>query len=465
MLKLNECDLLYLHQYNIFTVLSIQNPVNPRQTAIEILLKGIEQVNPVHLISQSVSVAGNLLKINNKTIDLSPIKNIFVIGFGKASASMAASIEQILGSRISGGHIVTKQGHSVPLQYIGITEAGHPTPDKAGVEGTKLISSIVDSADNDDLVICLISGGGSALLTDIPDGCSLIDLIKLNDCLLKAGTDIKELNAVRKHLSAVKGGWLAKRAFPAQIVSLILSDVTGDPLDVIASGPTVADTTTYNDALSVLRKYNVESQIPSCLIDILKAGLSGKRPETPKADDPVFRNTFNIIAGNNKMALEAAARSASSMGYDYRIITDQLTGNLTEVSSEIFKTVMEIKNRPMKRKTCLLYGGETTVKVTADTGLGGRNQHLALLFARLLKDRAGITFLSGGTDGTDGPTNAAGAVADNMTMKNAKLLEIDIDDYIKRFDSYNFFKQEGGLIKTGPTLTNVMDIIVVLIDN
>ncbi|MFO7574462.1 MAG: DUF4147 domain-containing protein [Bacteroidales bacterium] len=439
--------------------------MNHRRAAIEVLLKGIEHVNPVHLISQSVSVAGNLLKINNKTIDLSPIKNIFVIGFGKASASMAASIEQILGSRISGGHIVTKQGHSVPLQYVGITEAGHPIPDQAGVAGTAIINSIADSAEKDDLVICLISGGGSALLTDIPDGCSLIDLIKLNDCLLKAGTDIRELNTVRKHLSAVKGGWLAKRAFPAQIVSLILSDVTGDPLDVIASGPTVPDATTYNEALSVLKKYNVESQIPSCLIDILKAGLSGKRPETPKSNDPVFRNTFNIIVGNNKMALEAAARTASSMGYDCMIITDQLNSYVIDVSSEIFKTVMEIKNRPLKRKTCLLYGGETTVKVTADNGLGGRNQHLALLFAGLLKETKGITFLSAGTDGTDGPTDAAGAVVDSMTLKNAAQLNLNMDEYIERFDAYNFFLREGGLIKTGPTLTNVMDIIVVLIDN
>ena len=439
--------------------------MNSRQKAIEILLKGIEQVNPAHLISQSVSLAGNLLNINDKIIDISPIKNIFVIGFGKASAAMAASLEQILRSRISGGHIVTKYGHSVPLQFLGITEAGHPIPDQAGITGTSIISSIADSADKNDLVICLISGGGSALLTDIPEGCSLGDLIKLNDCLLKAGTDIKELNTVRKHLSSVKGGWLAKRAFPARIVSLILSDVTGDPLDVIASGPTVPDTTTYKDALSVLRKYNVESQIPPCLIDILKAGLSGKRPETPKANDQAFGNTSNIIIGNNKLALEAAAKTAISMGYKCKIVTNQISGNVTEVSLAIFEEVLQIRNKPLKQKTCLLYGGETTVKVTADNGLGGRNQHLALLFARLLKDRAGITFLSAGTDGTDGPTDAAGAVADNMTMKNAKLLEIDIDDYIKRFDSYNFFKQEGGLIKTGPTLTNVMDIIVVLIDN
>lgn len=436
-----------------------------RHTAIEIFLKGIENVNPAHLISQSFSADGNLLKIKNITIDLSPINNIFVIGFGKASAAMATSIERILGSTISDGHIVTKYGHSVPLVRIGITEASHPVPDQAGVAGTSILSSIADSAGENDLVICLVSGGGSALLTDLPDECSLDDIILLNICLLGVGADIRELNAVRKHLSRVKGGWLAKRAFPARVVSLILSDVTGDPVDVIASGPTVADTTTYNDAMSVLKRYNVESRIPSCLVDILKAGLSGKRPETPKADDPVFHNTSNIIIGNNKTALDTAARTAESMGYDCTIITDQLNGDVTEVSSEIFKTVMEIKNRPLKRKICLLYGGETTVRVSGNKGHGGRNQHLALLLAKLLGKTEGVTFLAAGTDGTDGPTDAAGAVADNMTTKNAKLLKIDIDDYIKRFDSYNFFKQEGGLIKTGPTLTNVMDIIVVLIDN
>jgi glycerate-2-kinase len=443
---------------------SIQNPVNPRQTAIEILLKAIEQVNPAHLINQSVSMTGNLLKINEIIIDISPIKNIFVIGFGKASAAMATSLEQILQSRLTGGHIITKYGHSVPLKRIGVTEAGHPIPDQAGVAATAIISSIADSADKDDLVICLISGGGSALLTDIPDGCSLDDLIKLNDSLLKAGTDIKELNTVRKHLSAVKGGWLAKRAFPARIVSLILSDVTGDPPDVIASGPTVADTTTYSDAVSIIKRSCLESQVPSRIFNILESGASGQRQETPKADDPVFGNTSNIIIGNNKMALEAAARAALSMGYDCKIITDQLTGNVTEVSSALFGEVMQIRNKPLKQKSCLLYGGETTVKVTADNGMGGRNQHLALLFAKLLNNIPGVTFLSAGTDGTDGPTDAAGSVSDAATAKNAEMLKINIDDYIKRFDSYNFFKQEGGLIKTGPTLTNVMDIIVVLID-
>jgi glycerate-2-kinase len=410
-------------------------------------------------------MAGNLLKIKNITIDLSPIKNIFVIGFGKASAAMAASIEKILGSTISDGHIVTKYGHSVPLQRIGMTEASHPVPNQAGVAGTSIISSIVDYADKDDLVICLVSGGGSALLTDLPDGCSLDDIILLINRLLRTGADIREINTIRKHLSRVKGGWLAKRAFPARIVSLILSDVTGDLQDVIASGPTVADTSTYKDALDVLNKYQIKFSTLPRLIDILKEGASGNRPETPGADDPVFHNTSNIIIGNNKMALFAAAKAAKSMGYHCRIMTNQLDGDVTEVSSAILETAMQIRKKPLKRKTCLLYGGETTVKVTNNSGLGGRSQHLALLFAELLGESEGITFLAAGTDGTDGPTDAAGAVVDSMTLRNAEQLNLNINDFIERFDSYNFFRQEGGLIKTGPTLTNVMDIIVVLIDN
>ncbi len=438
--------------------------MNNRQTAIKIFLNAVDQVNPAHLIHQNVSVAGKTLKAGNTKIDISPIRHIYVIGFGKASAAMARSIEKLLGPRISGGHIITKYGHSAPLQRIGVTEASHPIPDAAGVAGTAKVCAIADSAGKHDLVICLISGGGSALLTDIPDGCSLTDLITLNDCLLKAGINIKELNTIRKHLSSVKGGWLAGRAFPATIVSLILSDVTGDPLDVIASGPTVPDPTTYRDALSILARNDIVSRVPSCLIDILEDGIKGKHPETPKPGDQVFCSVSNIIIGNNRIALDGAASTATSMGYDARVITDQLTGDVTEVSSAIFKTIMEVNKSSPGRRTCLLYGGETTVKVTAENGMGGRNQHLALLLSILLKDTAGITLLAAGTDGTDGMTDAAGAVVDNTTLKNAAQLNLNINEYIERFDSYNFFRQEGGLVKTGPTLTNVMDIIIVLID-
>lgn len=437
--------------------------MNSRDKAIEIFLAGVESVKPDNLIRRYVSIKNNLLQIEELSFDLTKLKNIYVVGAGKASASMALAMENILGSLITGGHIVTKYDHSVPLKFIGITEAGHPVPDENGIRGTDQILSIVKKAGEDDLVICLISGGGSALLADVPEGCTLEDLKKLSGILLKCGANINEMNCIRKHLSGVKGGHLAKAASPAKVVSLILSDVIGDPLDVIASGPTAPDPTTFTDAIAILKKYKIENEIPGQIYRVLQDGVYGKRPETLKASDKILSRTKNLIIGTNLLSLKTAREKAESMNYECQVITNKLQGDIGDVADFIFEKIRAAIKEKIKPQICLLFAGEPTVKLTGK-GLGGRNQHLALLIARDLKNSDGVTFLSGGTDGSDGPTDAAGAVVDSSTFLNASDLHIDPDQYINDHDSYNFFRQEGGLIITGPTQTNVMDLMVVLIN-
>jgi len=437
--------------------------MNKRQAAIDIFLAGVESVKPGNLINRYVSIDRNTLQIENVKFDLEVVKSIYVVGAGKASAAMAQAIESILGARITAGHIITKYDHSVPLKFIEITEAGHPVPDENGINGTAQILSIVKKAEKDDLVICLISGGGSALLADVPEGCTLQDLKTISSVLLRTGANINEMNCIRKHLSNVKGGQLAKAASPARVVSLILSDVIGDPLDVIASGPTAPDPTTFADAISIIRNYNIEDDIPKQILQVLQDGFENKRQETLKDSDEILQQTNNLIIGTNLLALKTAKEKAESLGYASRILTNTLEGDVAEVAKFIVDSIKKVEQEKLSKKTCLLFAGEPTIKVKG-MGLGGRNQHLALLMAKLLEDLPGTTFLSGGTDGTDGPTDATGAVVDSFTSKNASNLYLNIDQYIYNCDSYHFFKQEGGLIITGPTQTNVMDLMVVLID-
>jgi glycerate-2-kinase len=300
-------------------------------------------------------------------------------------------------------------------------------------------------------------------MADVPDGCTLEDLKVLSSILLKTGANISEMNCIRKHLTKVKVGLLAKAAAPSRKVTLILSDVIGDPLDVIASGPTVPDPTTFADAISILRKYNIENTIPRQIYRALHDGLVKKRQETLKEFDDALLKTSNLIIGNNTLALGSAKEKAEALGYKTQILSNTLQGDVDEVAGIIIRHAQSANYENNTKKICLLFAGEPTVKVKGD-GLGGRNQHLALTVAGYLKNVQGITVLSGGTDGSDGPTDATGAVVDYMTWNNASKQQLDIDQYINNCDSYNFFKQEGGLIITGPTQTNVMDLIVVLIN-
>ena len=438
--------------------------MNNREIAEKIFMAGVRSVLPEKLITGIMKIDGSVLTINENKIPLDNIKNIYVIGAGKASAAMGHYVESILGDRITGGHIVVKYGYSCKLKRIKVSEAGHPIPDSNGFKATEEIIKLSSRASENDLVICLISGGGSALLADLPEGLLPEELYIVNNLLIRCGASINEINCVRKHLSLIKGGQLTRIVRPAQLVTLILSDVTGNPLEVIASGPTVPDPSTFSDALKVIDDYHLTADITSGVLNYLKDGSSGIHPETPKPGDPLFSGTLNILAGTNQIALKAAKAQAVNMGFRTYIIDTELHGDVENVSESVISTAISFKNNnDIQKPVCLLYGGETTVRINGN-GKGGRNQHLALLAAMRLKNLPGFTLLSAGTDGTDGPTDYAGAVVDSETVRKAISLNEDPENYLYEFNSYNFFKRFGGQIITGPTFTNVMDIVVILVE-
>ncbi len=435
-----------------------------RDIAERIFMTGIASVLPDKLIAESISRKGSVLRFGDLTLSAEKIRNLYVIGAGKASAAMGHYVESILGDLVTGGLIITKYGHACMLQRIKVKEAGHPVPDMAGFEATREIIEICDGAGEDDLVVCLLSGGGSALMSDLPSGLLPEDIYLINNLLVRCGADITEINTVRKHLSEIKGGQLVKRAWPASLVSIMISDVSGNKPDVIASGPTVPDTTTFHDAWKVLEKYHLTGDVTMGIKELLLSGVDGKRPETPKPGDSIFDRTSNLLAGTNETALIAAQGAAADSGYNALIVTDNLSGDSENAAQMIIETALSFKdNIEASKPLCLLYGGETTIKVTGN-GLGGRNQHLALAAAIKLANYPGITILSAGTDGNDGPTDAAGAVVDSSTIKSAESVRIDPEKHLREFDSYSFFRKAGGHIITGPTYTNVMDLVIVLVD-
>jgi glycerate 2-kinase len=438
--------------------------MNNREIAEKIFIAGVRSVLPEKLITGILKLEGNLLIAGENKIPLDNIKNIYVIGAGKGSAAMGHYVETILGSRITGGHIVVKHGYSCKLKRIEVSEAGHPVPDAGGLRAAEEIVAISSRASENDLVICLISGGASALLADLPSGILPEELYIMNNLLIRCGASIHEINCIRKHLSRIKGGQLVRIIRPAALLTIILSDVIGNPLDVIGSGPTVPDSSTFGDALKVIEKYNLSSDITSGLLNYIKDGLNGLHPETPKPGDPLFEGALNILAGTNLIALKASKDKAISLGYKTYIIDAELNDDIESISESVFNIAVSFKNnKDVQKPACLLYGGEATVKVTGN-GYGGRNQHLALSTALRLRNTPGITLLSAGTDGTDGPTDAAGAVVDSDTVNKAVLLNEDPVNYLSEFNSYVFFKRFGGHIITGPTYTNVMDMVVVLIE-
>jgi glycerate 2-kinase len=387
-------------------------------------------------------------------------KKLMVIGFGKASCPMARACEQYLDDRIDIGAVVTKFGHSRvagPLNKVRVYEAAHPLPDENGVAATQEIIKLAREADEGTLIVCLISGGGSALLV-APQEITLQEKQRITDLLLKSGATITEVNAVRKHLSKIKGGRLAQIAYPAHIVSLIMSDVIGDRLDVIASGPTSPDQSTYGDALEVIEKYRLIGSAPASVLRVLGNGKAGLLAETPKKGNPVFQRVENSVIANNRLALQAAKQRAEALGFRAEIFPDPIQGEARNAARRLAQSVSP---SDLPRPFCLISGGETTVTVKG-AGLGGRNMELALAFAKEIEGMSGITFLSAGTDGTDGPTDAAGAVVEGHTAGRARDLGLDAKAYLDNNDSYTFFQKTGDLLVTGPTGTNVMDIQIII---
>jgi hydroxypyruvate reductase len=377
---------------------------------------------------------------------------------------MAAALERVPGLHISSGLVNVKYGHTARLRRVELCECGHPVPDKNGMRGAQRIAEIARGAGSKDLVICLISGGASALLPLPAEGISLADKQATTKALLACGADIHELNTVRKHLSAIKGGQLARLASPASVITLVLSDVIGDDLDVIGSGPTVPDTSTFADALDILRRYRLVKHVPKAVRERLERGAAGGIEETPSPGDPVFSRVRNVIVGNNRIAIDAMVRVARTLGYRSMVLSTMIEGEAREVARVHAAIARQIRlsGQPMKPPACIISGGETTVTLRG-RGLGGRNQEFVLAAARDISGLRNTVMLSAGTDGTDGPTDAAGAIADGRTIARAAEIGLNVPDSLANNDSYHFFEPLGDLIRTGPTGTNVMDVQVVLV--
>jgi hydroxypyruvate reductase len=436
-----------------------------RKDAEVIFRAGLRAVDSKNAVTRFLNRNDQVLTVDNSTYDLLDYENVYVVGAGKASAAMAQAVEEILGERIETGIVNVKYDHILPLDIITLNEAGHPVPDEAGLKGTQQIVELLEKTNEKDLVLCLISGGGSALLPYPAEGITLEEKKRLTQILLEIGASIHEINVLRKHVSSVKGGRLARLAYPATLVTLILSDVIGDDLDSIASGPTVADRSTYANCLRILKKYSVLDEIPKAIRDHFEMGARGLIEETPKVGDPAFANTQNVIVGSNPLAVQAAKRKADELGYNSLILSSSIDGETKDVAidhADIAKEILQT-GKPVPKPACVISGGETTVTIRGQ-GKGGGNQEFVLASAIAIDGLENVVVLSGGTDGTDGPTDAAGAFADGTTVSRAKSRGIDAEEYLRNNDSYSFFNPLGDLLKTGPTFTNVMDLRLVLVD-
>ena len=434
-----------------------------RNDAYSIMSEAIAAVDPKACIHRSVVKNGCELLINGRSYDLSRYENIYIIAFGKASISMTKAMEEILGDSLTSGIAVTKYGFGGPVSRVQVYEAGHPMPDDNSIIAGKKVHSFLETTGVNDLILFLISGGGSALLTYPRKGVTLTDVAKLTDSLIRAGATIDELNTVRKHLCSIKGGGLAKMAFPSESISLILSDVVGDPLDVIASGPTVPDTSSFGEFHEIIERYNII--LSPAVAGLLEDGLEGVIEETPKSDASVFEKTSHHLVGNNSLALLEAEKKASELGYNSMVLTSSIVGEAKEVAKVFAAIAREERRRgtPLPLPACILSGGETTVTMKGK-GLGGRCQEMALSFAIEVAELNDVLLLAAGTDGNDGTTDSAGAFADGDTVQRGRNLQLDARMYLFNNNSHAFFKETGDLIKTGPTGTNVMDIYIILVD-
>ncbi|ACB08023.1 glycerate kinase type-2 family protein [Candidatus Korarchaeum cryptofilum] len=442
-----------------------QKDKNARRSILLSFDKAIASVDPYKSVSSRIS--DNSIFQMNKSIELSDFEEIFVIGAGKASGMMAKAVEDKI-ERISEGwvNVPAKTEKLVDLSKIRLNPAGHPIPDEGSINGAREMLRILSKADEKDLVIVLISGGGSALMEYPMEGITLEDLREMNRLLVLSGADIREINTVRKHVSRVKGGRLAEAAYPARVVSLIISDVIGDPLDTIASGPTAPDETTFQDAWEVLRNYSLVERMPQSIIKVIKDGVEGRIPETPKPGDPIFENVTNMIVANNLKAVQAAEGVLRSLGYSTLVLGSRVQGEARHIGKMLAGLASSIRNEgiPLSPPAALLMGGETTVTVTGK-GVGGRNQELVLGAVRQVAGLDGVAIASIGTDGIDGTSEAAGAICDGHTLERALSEGLKPEEYLKNNDSYSFFSWLGDAIITGPTLTNVMDLMGVVVED
>jgi glycerate 2-kinase len=436
-----------------------------RPALANLLQAALAAVEPGGAVRRALRPDAEGFVVASRGYPLAQWRRALVVGAGKASAPMAAAVEDVIGDRLPiEGSVNVRYGHAAPTRHVRIREAGHPVPDAAGVEATRAMVELLRGADERDLVICVISGGGSALLTLPAEGVSLEDLQRTTDALLRCGATINEINIVRKHLDTVKGGGLARIAAPAQILTLVLSDVVGNPLDAIASGPSVPDTSTWSDAAAVFDRYALWDVVPGSVSRRLRVGVAGELPDTPKPGEPLFERTQAVVVGSNLLACEAAEAAARQLGFQTLVLTTYVEGEAREVGRVLAGCLREVdaSGHPLSRPCCLIAGGETTVSIRGG-GRGGRNQELALAAAFSLRGVRDVLLASIGTDGSDGPTDAAGAFVDGTTLERAEVLGLDAARHLADNDSYTFFDRLGDLIRTGPTNTNVNDLYLLFV--
>lgn len=433
-----------------------------RSDALRIIEVGLQAADPVKSIKNAVRLEGNKLVVGGKVYDIS--SGVKVLGFGKASASMALAVEEVLGDLIADGVVIVPKGLKPPrLDRIKVMYGSHPVPDEDTINSTKELLKLCSRGEEETFVV-LISGGGSALFELPVEPITLNDLRVLTTQLLKCGADIKEINTVRKHVSMVKGGRLAELLYPSNVVSLILSDVVGDPIEFIASGPTAPDPTTYDDAVSLLKRYGIFDSIPASVREVLMRGLNGELRETPKPGDKVFDKVLNHVVASNYISLKAMEEEARKLGYNTLILTSMVEGEAREVGKLLAGVVKNIKkyDEPVRKPAAVLAGGETTVTVRG-RGVGGRNQELALSVAISIAGLSDVVFASIGSDGVDGVSVAAGGIVDGETVLRGKGLGLNPYDFLNNNDSYNYLSRLGSAILTGPTGTNVNDLVIALI--
>jgi len=435
-----------------------------REDALAIFRVALAAANANAAVKRHLTTSATRLRAGATNFAFAAMDRILLIAVGKAASHMAEAVESRLGERFTGGLIITKQGHA--MSYPGrceVIEAGHPVPDENSLRAGQAVLGLLHELTPNDLLIVAISGGASALLCAPVEGVTLAAKQHTTNLLLRAGADIYELNCVRKHLSLLKGGSLAARAYPARVLSLLLSDVVGDPLDVIGSGLTAPDPSTFAQALRTLEKRGILQQVSPEVREHLEKGARGEVLETAKPGDGQFENVTNVVVGSSRQALEAAAEEAKHRGYRPLILSSRIQGEAREAARLHADILWEAvsSGHPVRPPACILSGGETTVTVRGD-GKGGRNQEFALAAAIALSGARSVMMLSAGTDGSDGPTDAAGAIVTGDTVARATKFGHHAEDYLARNDSYHFFEALGDLVKTGPTGTNVMDVNIML---
>ena len=433
-----------------------------RDLAWRIIRAALKAVDPAEAVRNALRLEGETLHLGDARYDLRRYRRVLVAGAGKAGAPMARAVEDVLGDRVSAGLVNVKYGYTGDTRRVRLREAGHPLPDASSLEGTGEIVELLRGAGEGDLVIGLISGGGSALMMLPEAPISLQDYQQLTEALLRSGANINQINTVRKHIEQVKGGRLAQVAAPAEVATLILSDVVGNPLDFIASGPTVPDTTTFEDALDVLRRFDLLDAAPASVVTWLERGRRGEVPETPKPGDPLFERVSTVVVGSLDVAAAAAQAAAAAAGFSPLLLTTFLEGEARDaglLAGALAKELV-LRRRPLAPPACLILGGETTVTVRG-RGKGGRNQEIALAAAIAIAGLERTLVVALATDGSDGPTDAAGGIVDGRTLERAEGLGLDARAALADNSSYDFLERVGDLLVTGPTNTNVNDLLFV----